>query len=226
MVDALAEVSWIDMTSKYLIPAKRTRAEITVVNSRFIAIAGPVFSVEAARAFLAQIRSEFPDATHHVPAFLIGHGSSVIAHSSDDGEPSGTAGRPVLTVLQGSGLGDIAVVVVRYFGGTKLGTGGLVRAYTDAAKEVLSVLPLAEKIPTHLLMLVLSYSQFELIRRLVQQTGGEMISEEFGGDVTLTIRLPVSRFEAFNEAVTQLGKGTIVMEIVETNPETIVPVIR
>ena len=128
---------------RYLIPAQETRIEIIVVNSRFIATAAPVFSVDEAKAFIAKVREEFADASHNVPTYLIGHGASVIAHCSDDGEPSGTAGRPALAVLRGSGLGDVAVVVTRYFGGTKLGTGGLVRAYGDAVREVLAVLETA-----------------------------------------------------------------------------------
>jgi uncharacterized YigZ family protein len=143
---------------RYPIPAKETRVEIMVVNSRFIASAAPAFSVEQAKAFIARMKEEFADASHNVPAYLIGHGASVTAHCSDAGEPSGTAGRPALAVLQGSGLGDIVVVVTRYFGGTKLGTGGLVRAYTDATKAVLEALPRAEKIPTHTVMFSLPYT--------------------------------------------------------------------
>jgi len=101
-----------------MIPARKTRAEITVVNSRFIATVAPVFTVDAARVFITRIKREFSDATHNVPAYLIGHGAVVVAHCSDDREPSGTAGRPALAVLRGSGLGDVAVVVTRYFGGT------------------------------------------------------------------------------------------------------------
>ncbi|MFN2122854.1 MAG: IMPACT family protein, partial [Candidatus Promineifilaceae bacterium] len=132
------------MARRYPIPAQETREEIRVSNSRFIATAAPVFSVDEAKEFIKKIKAEFSDASHNVPAFLVGYGPSVTAHCSDDGEPSGTAGRPMLAVLQGSGLGDIAVVVTRYFGGTKLGTGGLVRAYGDAVKVILENLPLAE----------------------------------------------------------------------------------
>ena len=135
------------MSSGRIIPAAEARVALTVVNSRFIATAAPVFSVEAARAFVGRVRAEFADASHNVPAYVIGHGATTIAHCHDDGEPAGTAGRPVLAVLQGSGLGDVAVVVTRYFGGTKLGTGGLVRAYGDAARAVLAALPRAEKVP-------------------------------------------------------------------------------
>ena len=130
---------------RYLIPASEVRTEIMVVNSRFIATAAPVFTVEQAREFIKRIRSEFDDASHNVPIFVVGYGSSVIAHCSDDGEPSGTAGRPALAVLQGTGPGGYGIVVTRYFGGTKLGTGGLVRAYSEAVRQVLREMPLAEK---------------------------------------------------------------------------------
>src|ERR671921_1142335 len=92
------------------------------------------------------IRAEMPDAAHHVYAYIVGHGATTTLGMSDDGEPSGTAGRPVMAVLKGSGLGDVALVITRYFGGTLLGTGGLVRAYGDAAKAVLAILPRTEKI--------------------------------------------------------------------------------
>ncbi len=95
---------------RYLVPAREARTELKVVNSRFIASAAPAFSVEEAKVFIARVRKEFSDASHNVPAYIIGHGSSTISHCNDDGEPSGTAGRPALAVLQGSGLGDIVVV--------------------------------------------------------------------------------------------------------------------
>jgi uncharacterized YigZ family protein len=208
----------------YRIPAAEARAEITVVNSHFIATLAPVFSVEQAKAFIRRVRAEFHDATHNVPAYVIGHGSSVIAHSSDDGEPSGTAGRPALAVLQGSGLGDAAVVVTRYFGGTKLGKGGLVRAYGDAVRAVLKVTPLAEKIPTHTVMLALPYPLFEQIRLLVGETRGRILDETFGADVTLTIQFSVEAFPAFQAALTELSHGRLTAEIIETDPNTIFPV--
>src|SRR5262249_27232794 len=100
--------------STILIPAERARAEIRVVNSRFIASAAPTASVEAARAFIAEQRAAMPDASHHVYAYVIGHGATTTLGMSDDGEPSGTAGRPALAVLRGSGLGDVTLVVTRY----------------------------------------------------------------------------------------------------------------
>ena len=192
-----------------------------VVNSRFIATAAPAFSVEQAREFIQEMRREFSDASHNVPVFLIGSGASVTAHSSDDGEPSGTAGRPALAVLQGSGLGDIVVVVTRYFGGTKLGTGGLVRAYTDAVKAVLEILPRAEKVATHTVMLAVPYPQFEQTRLLIQKYKGKTLDEEFAADVTISVQLLAENLEQFNEELSGLTRGQIQAEIVESNPETI-----
>jgi uncharacterized YigZ family protein len=209
--------------TRYPIPAKAARAEIVVVNSRFIASAGPVFSVEEAREFIARVKAEFPDASHHVPVYLVGHGASVTAHCSDAGEPSGMAGRPALAVLQGSGLGDVVVVVTRYFGGTKLGTGGLVRAYSDAVRSVLEVLPRAEKVPTHTVMVAIPYSIFERLRLLVTGHHGEILDQDFGVDVTLTARFMVDHFPGFQADLQELTAGSIQAEIIETHPDTIMP---
>lgn len=208
--------------ARYPVPARQARAEITVVNSRFIASAAPVFSVDQAREFIARIKSEFADATHNVPAYLVGYGASVTAHCSDDGEPSGTAGRPALAVLSGSGLGDIAVVVTRYFGGTKLGTGGLVRAYTEAVKAVLEVLPRAEKVPTCRVMIVLPYAWFERLRLLISAHHGELIDQSFAGDVTLTARFALEHYPDFQAALSELTRGKIESEIIDTQ-ESIMP---
>lgn len=209
---------------RYLIPARETRTEIVVVNSRFIATAAPVFTVDEARAFVARVRREFADATHNVPAYLVGHGATVIAHCSDDGEPAGTAGRPALAVLRGSGLGDAAVVVTRYFGGTKLGTGGLVRAYSDAVRAVLAVLPRAVRVPTHTVAIATPYSYFERVRLLVAAHGGHILDEEFAAQVTVTARLAVQRFAPFHAALQEISGGTLQAEVIETDETTIMPV--
>jgi uncharacterized YigZ family protein len=209
--------------TRYRIPARQARAEIQVLNSRFIATVAPVFSVEDARTFVDLMRREFADATHNVPAYLIGHGTSVIAHCSDDGEPSGTAGRPALAVLQGSGLGDAAVVVTRYFGGTKLGTGGLVRAYGDAVRAVLPELPLAEKMPTHTVRIELPYPFFERVRLAVEAHHGQIMDEAFAVAVTLTARFPVEHFPAFEAALREMSSGALGAEILRTDESTIMP---
>ncbi|MBN1979508.1 MAG: YigZ family protein [Anaerolineae bacterium] len=208
----------------YPIPAKETRVEMMVGNSRFIATAAPAFTVEEAKAFVARVKAEFADATHNVPAYLVGHGATVTAHCGDDGEPSGTAGRPALAVLQGSGLGDVAAVVTRYFGGTKLGTGGLVRAYGDAMREVLAVLPRATKVPTHVVQVVTPYGGFERLRRLVAAHGGEILDEGFQAEVTVRARFAVDRFLAFEKALQEAFNGTLSAEIVVRDEIAIVPV--
>lgn len=195
-----------------LVPAQRARAEIEIDRSRFIASAAPAFTVEAARAYIQEIHHEFSNATHHVPAFLIGSGSSVTAHCTDDGEPAGTAGRPILVVLQGSGLGDIVVVVTRYFGGIKLGTGGLVRAYTQATQEVLSILPRAEKKWVHEMRLVCPYPLFEQIRLLLESHHATNIDEEFTADVSLNFILESDEVDSFQRTLAELSNGRLSAE--------------
>ena len=207
----------------YDVPARETRIEMWAGNSRFMATAAPVFSVEEARAFVERIRAEFADATHNVPAYVVGHGSSVIAHTHDDGEPSGTAGRPALAVLQGSGLGDVAVVVTRYFGGTKLGTGGLVRAYGDAVREVLDALPRARKVQTHVIMAEVPYPLYELARQAVEAHGGLILDQEFAAHVTLTARFAVEAFDGFQAALQEMSNGQVEAEIVERDQMALVP---
>lgn len=200
----------------YPIPAREVRSETLVLNSRFIATLAPVFSVDEAKTFIARVRAEFADATHNVPAYIIGHGASVITHCSDDGEPAGTAGRPALAVLSGSGLGDAAVVVTRYFGGTKLGTGGLVRAYSDAVRQALAILPRAVRVPVHIVMLAAPYNWFERLRLLIAAHHGELLDQDFASDVTLTARFPSQHLSAFQEALSQASHGSLEAQVVAT----------
>jgi uncharacterized YigZ family protein len=207
----------------YRIPAENIETEIIVVNSRFITAMGPVFSPEEAREFISKIRSKYPDASHHVPAYIIGFGASTTTHCSDDGEPSGTAGRPALAVIQGSGLGDIIVVVTRYFGGTKLGTGGLVRAYTDAVKAGLNILPLARKIAVSSLLVAFKYTFLERIRQIARSYNARILDETFTTDVTLTIQLPDESLAEFRHAVTNLTAASAQVEVIESGIITILP---
>lgn len=205
------------------LPAAETRAAIEVLNSRFIATLAPVFTVEEAKAFIKRIKEEFADATHNVPAFVVGHGAAVTAHCHDDGEPSGTAGRPMLAVLQGSGLGDAAVVVTRYYGGTKLGTGGLVRAYGDAVRAVLAITPRATKVACHSALLAIPYTHLERVRLLVAEYHGRIMQEEFAADITLTLQFQVVDWDGFQEGLRELSHGSLAAEVVET-ADLIMPV--
>ena len=211
------------MSEHRFIPARRTQVEIVEKNSRFITCAAPAFSVDEAKAFIHEIHEKFSDASHHVPVYLIGHGSSIIAHCSDDGEPSGTAGRPALAVLQGSGLGDIVLVITRYFGGTKLGTGGLVRAYGDSVRELLEVLPRARKLCTTTLMFVIPYALFEQVRLIIKYHLGIIRDEAYGADVTLTVRLPDEQLEPFKRKVVEMTRGSVEFIMIDHNDHTIVP---
>jgi len=211
----------IESMARYPVPLQETRRELLVVNSRFIASLSPVFSVDQARDFIAHIRAEFIDATHNVPAYLVGGGDSVIEHCSDDGEPSGTAGRPALAVLKGSGLGDTAVVVTRYFGGTKLGAGGLVRAYSDAVRAVIEAAPRAERLPTTTLLVELPYRWVERLRRLVAVHAGRVLEEDFQTEVTMTLRFPSDRCPEFEHALRQASNNTLLPIPISTEEELI-----
>ncbi len=211
------------MRTQKIIPASEQRSEIKASNSRFIASISPAFSVEEAREYIERTRQEFSDASHNVPAFIIGHGASVTAHCNDDGEPPGTAGRPVLAVLKGSGMGDVAVVVSRYFGGTKLGTGGLGRAYSDAVRSVLRVVPRAEKVTTYKVDVVVPYKLLEQAQILIKNHKGVIVERVFAAEVTLSIRFRIEEFQDFNKDLLELSHGSIRASIVETDSETILP---
>ncbi len=208
---------------EHLIPLERIRRERMVVNSRFIATLSPVFSVEEARAFIKEVRAEYPDATHNVPAYVIGGGNTVIEYCSDDGEPAGTAGRPALSVLRGSSMGDLAVVITRYFGGTLLGTGGLVKAYTEATQWVVSAVPRARRIRAHLALLAIPYNLLERVRLTVTRHSGAVLGEEFAADVTLTLRFPVEALEGFQSELREISAGRLQAEIIDST-EMLVPV--
>lgn len=211
------------MTEKRIIPASQAQAEIQVSNSTFIASAAPVFSVEEAKAFIDEIKVRYADATHNVPVYIIGHPPSVIEHSSDDGEPAGTAGRPALSVLRGSGFGDIAIVITRYFGGTKLGTGGLVRAYSEAVRSVLEILPKAEKAATVTTEFKIGYPLYEQTQRLAEARLGNIENQIFEVDVTMRIKFRAEAFENFRQELAQLTNGQVDAAVIESNPDDIFP---
>jgi len=167
--------------------------------------------VEEAKVFIGRIRAEFADASHNVPAYLVGHGSSVIAHCGDDGEPSGTAGRPMLAVLQGSGLGDVAVVVTRYFGGTKLGTGGLVRAYGGAARTALAALPTRELVWHRLFRAQADYGQYGSLKYLLPKRSVRVTDESFTERVMLELAVPYDEVTPLEADLRELSNGAIAL---------------
>jgi len=211
------------MTKPYLVPLTEIRREQKVLNSLFIATLAPAFTIDEARAFMARIRKEFADASHNVPVYIIGGGNTVTEYFSDDGEPGGTSGKPALTVLRGSGLGDAVLVITRYFGGTLLGTGGLVKAYTEAAQLVVNAVERGRRQPVHLVLLAIPYNYLERIRLAVARHHGDIQGEDFAGDITLTLRFPVDSFDAFQNDLRELSAGKLQAEIIETS-EMVVPI--
>lgn len=211
------------MSDEQIIPARQIETELMDRNSRFIANGAPAFSVKEAKAFIRLIQKKYPDATHHVPVYIIGHGSSIIEHCSDDGEPSGTAGRPALAVLKGSGMGDVVAVITRYYGGTKLGTGGLVRAYSDSVRQLIQEMPRARKIATTTLLFVIPYHLYEQTHIAIHNHRGKVLDKAFGADVTLTIRLEEEQVESFMNQLSELTRGQISFITLEKNTSTIMP---
>ncbi len=193
----------------YPVPVEFQRTETEVAKSRFIASVSPAFTVEEAKAFLNLIRAEMPDASHHVYAFRVGFGQSVTEGVSDDGEPSGTSGPPILAILRGSGIGDIIIVVTRYFGGTKLGTGGLVRAYSEAAHIALNNLKTELKIEKRLVGFDVPYSLFEQTKLLLAEHNGVIEDETFAGEVSLMVTFALIDIPAFSDAIRDLSAGKI-----------------
>jgi uncharacterized YigZ family protein len=199
------------------------RVEEEIKRSRFITTLAYAPSVEAARAFVADVSREFAAATHNCWAYLVGPpGSTSQIGMSDDGEPHGTAGRPMLTVLHHSGLGDIAAVVTRYFGGTLLGTGGLVKAYSGGVQLALATLSVVERVPKTEVTVLVGYSCVTPLQRLFPSFEGEVLGQEFGVDVVFHLRLPSEQVAPFSAAVAELTGGQALIEPIHT--QTINPI--
>ena len=213
------------MNKEYSIPLTEIRREHVVMNSRFIATLAPVITVEDARAFINRIKREFTDASHNVPAYVIGGGNTIMEYCSDDGEPSGTSGKPALAVLRGSGLGDVGIVIARYFGGTLLGTGGLVKAYTESTQLVVNAVERGKRVQVHLVMASIPYNLLERIRLMVGRVNGDVLDEDFAGDVTMTLQLPVEGFDRFQNELQELSAGKIRAELIETK-HVVIPIVQ
>lgn len=201
-------------SSRYPIPAVVWRVEEEIKRSRFITTVGAAPSVAAARALIAEVSAEFADASHNCWAYVVGPpGSTGQIGMSDAGEPHGTAGRPMLTVLLHSGIGDICAVVTRYFGGTLLGKGGLVKAYSGGVQLALAGLPTLERVPKTDVTLLVSYSAVTPLKRLLPDYEAELLGEEYAADVTYRLRLPSEQLPGFDAAVSELTNGQALLEV-------------
>jgi uncharacterized YigZ family protein len=194
--------------TRYPVPAERHRTEVTIERSRFVCTIARAATPEEAQGFVRGMNAEFPDATHNCWAYVIGApGSTGRIGMSDDGEPHGTAGRPMLTVLLHSGVGDVAAVVTRYYGGVKLGTGGLVKAYGGAVQQAMATLPRAERIELMELVVTIGYASIDTVRQLLPPHEAEILDEEYGESVTYRLRLPDSQEPALRDALMDATRG-------------------
>lgn len=183
--------------------------ELIVRRSRFLAQTAHVSSLNEGRSFVEQLRNRHVGATHNCWACVAGApGSTAQNGFSDDGEPHGTAGRPMLQILQHSGVGEICVVVTRWFGGVKLGTGGLVRAYQDAVRLNLEQLPLTEQMDMTEMNLVVDYAHVDGLLRLLPPLKARLLREDYGVRVSFGVTLPKENDASFRAAVTSLTNGT------------------
>ena len=186
-----------------LILKEPTWAEFTVKNSRFVAEAIPADSPEMAKELWHARKLKYDNGGHIVYAFITGPQGNIMG-CSDDGEPSGTAGRPMLAVLKGSGLTNVIITAARWFGGTKLGTGGLVRAYSDCARLALENANVCELFPMVNLGFVIPYAFYDQVKRVLSESGFSVISEEFGSMVTLTGRIRESASADLKKRLSEL----------------------
>jgi uncharacterized YigZ family protein len=197
--------------SEFLLLIEGAEAEIVEKKSRFIATIQPVSSEEEALAFVAQMKKKYYDARHNCWAFIVGT-DNVVAKCSDDGEPSGTAGRPMLEVLTGSGIHNIVVVVTRYFGGVLLGTGGLVRAYQGALKEALPLCKTATQRYGVRLKIKTDYNMIGKIQYILANNNINIEDSVYGADVELIALVPI---EDYNRLTTEITKATSAKAVLE-----------
>lgn len=196
---------------------KSAAAEITVKRSRFIAEASPVASLEEVRERVNETRKRYSDATHVVHAAVVGK-SGTLYSSSDDREPKNTAGRPALEVLKGSGITNISVCIIRYFGGTLLGTGGLVKAYGDSVKEVLKICETEELVDYREFSLTLPYDLYTPVKTVIEKYGCTTLDEKFDTAVRIKGAVPDSDVERFRKEIGDCGQGRIQLDIGEAIP--------
>ena len=183
-------------------------------RSRFIANVAPVSSEEEATAFIESIRKKYYDARHNCPAFIIGRNRE-LTRCSDDGEPSGTAGKPILEVLLSAGVTNVAVVVTRYFGGTLLGTGGLVRAYSKAVQEGLAQSSIIVKQYGAILKIETDYNGLGKIQYLIGERKIPVLDSEYTDKVQIRIILPEKETDRFVRELTEATNGRVKTEIIE-----------
>ena len=202
----------------YLIPAETVEFSEEIKKSRFITFIAHTEGIEAAKAYIQSIKAQFPDARHHCWAFVAGRpDDSQQLGFSDDGEPTGTAGKPILAPLLGSGMGEVTAVVVRYFGGIKLGTGGLVRAYGNGVQQALKLLPTRTKVPQRRFLVECEYSLVSLLEQVIAEYQGKILSSEYTDKVTFELSLPAVESEKVESKLRDISRGSMQLICLEPN---------
>lgn len=197
-------------------PGEVFRVEQTIKRSRFIASVGHTPGVEEAKAFIEQIKAEFEDARHNCWAYCAGAaGSTDRIGASDDGEPHGTAGRPILTAVTHSGIGEVTVVVTRYFGGILLGTGGLVKAYQSSVKMALEAVPTRIRTKTKRIKFSVEHRFVNQVLRKIETANGRILEKNFDMDADFDVEIPEDLAETFAKELEELTRGALLIEFVE-----------
>ena len=197
-------------------PGEVFRVEQTIKRSRFIASVGHTPGVEEAKAFIEQIKAEFEDARHNCWAYCAGAaGSTDRIGASDDGEPHGTAGRPMLTAVTHSGLGEVTVVVTRYFGGILLGTGGLVKAYQSSVKMALEGVPTRVRTKTKRIKFSVEHRFVNQVLRKIEAVNGRILEKNFDMGADFDVEIPEDLAETFAKELEELTRGALLIEFVE-----------
>ncbi|QIX95595.1 IMPACT family protein [Cedecea sp. FDAARGOS_727] len=192
------------------IPAEPVTVSEEIKKSRFITLVAHTYGVIAAKSFVEKVRAEHPDARHHCWAWVAGApDDSQQLGFSDDGEPAGTAGKPILAQLMGKGIGEITAVVVRYYGGVKLGTGGLVRAYGGGVQLALNQLPVVLKVPLTEYTLQCDYSHLAGVEALLKQFEGIIVESDFQASIALRVALPQNQVATFGARLTDFSRGAL-----------------
>ncbi|WP_324664951.1 IMPACT family protein [Haloarcula sediminis] len=193
------------MTERFRTVAERAAASFEVQGSEFIGHVAPVETVDAAEAFVGDIRDQYADATHNVPAYRV-RASPFREYSSDDAEPSGSAGKPALNVLQQRDIENVAAVVTRYYGGTNLGVGGLARAYSRAVKEGVDAAGVVESVPHERFVITVDYDDSGSVRGLLESADVDFTAD-YEAEVTFDVRVPAAEGSELRDRVRSATSG-------------------
>lgn len=198
------------MHKPYQVAINQVEHETIVNRSRFICYLYPCTSIEEAKGYVKQQQLAHPQASHHCYAFLTKAADDSLGYGySDDGEPSGTAGKPMLAVLQGGGVGQVCAIAVRYFGGTKLGTGGLQRAYGNSVRQALTFLQSKTKIAMAAKTLACQYSQVDDVLHIIKQAEGQVVEQEYLQQVRFNLLIPLSQLTLVAQRLQTLSAGEL-----------------